>query len=1011
MNYFKKWNLLVGWIVFAIAATVYILTMEPTTSLWDCAEFIATSYKLEVGHPPGAPLFMMIARLFTAIGGSPANAAMMVNLMSSLASAFTILFLFWSITHLARKIYAPTIEQLSKSQMWSAIGAGAVGALAYTFSDTFWFSAIEGEVYAMSSLFTAIAFWAILQWENIADKPHSTRWLVLIAYLMGLSIGVHILNLLTIPALVFVYYFKKEPNVTKFGIFKALVVSGAILLAINAIIIPYTIAIGAWLDRIFVNSFDLPVNSGLTLFVLIVFALAAWGIYYTHTKGRVIANTIILCTTVILIGYSSYASVVIRASANPPMNSNNPSDPYALLSLLNRDQYGQTPLLTGPYYSAPAISYNYKESYMLGEDGKYHETSEVNYTEYPSQFTTFFPRLWSDDARHIRGYKSWVDIKGKQVQFRDEIITVPTFGENLQFFFRYQMNFMYWRYFLWNFVGRQNDTQGHGDVTNGNWISGIDLIDELYLGPQDNLPSEMGESKSRNTYYFLPFILGLLGLLYQLKRDKKNFAIVMMMFLMMGVVLVLYFNNKPYEPRERDYIFAGSFYAFCIWIGLGVIWLKDNLTKYLKKDSVVISVVAIAIASSVPIILAVQNWDDHDRSGRYFTRDLGANYLNSTLPNSIIINMGDNDTFPLWYSQEVEGTRLDVKIMNESYLSRDWYVDQMRIKSNESMPVPFSISKSKCSQYSQMYVHDKFDGKAVDIASAIYMINSDDPRTKVHLQGDDKPVDFLAAKNLAIPVNKKNAIASGIVSEEDAHLMVDTVYMSVNSNVIGKNELMLIDLFANFDWKRPIYFTQLSTLQKFGLLDYLQFDGLAYRFVPIKTQTENRRERGRIDTEYLYSKLMNEFKYGNISDPDVYVDYFVDLNMNASDIRFAFPRLAKELLIEGDTTRAIEVLDRGLEVMPISRLKHDANTTISMIQVYYAANAFDKGNVLMDDYTRVLEEYIDYYVTFPNSKADLISNDFNYNLQLLSNLYSIAEESGQKEQASRIYNLFEKHQL
>ena len=1010
MNYFKKWNLLVGWIVFAIAATVYILTMEPTTSLWDCAEFIATSYKLEVGHPPGAPLFMMIARLFTAIGGSPANAAMMVNLMSSLASAFTILFLFWSITHLARKIYAPTIEQLSKSQMWSAIGAGAVGALAYTFSDTFWFSAIEGEVYAMSSLFTAIAFWAILQWENIADKPHSTRWLVLIAYLMGLSIGVHILNLLTIPALVFVYYFKKEPNVTKFGIFKALVVSGAILLAINAIIIPYTIAIGAWLDRIFVNSFDLPVNSGLTLFVLIVFALAAWGIYYTHTKGRVIANTIILCTTVILIGYSSYASVVIRASANPPMNSNNPSDPYALLSLLNRDQYGQTPLLTGPYYSAPAISYNYKESYMLGEDGKYHETSEVNYTEYPSQFTTFFPRLWSDDARHIRGYKSWVDIKGKQVQFRDEIITVPTFGENLQFFFRYQMNFMYWRYFLWNFVGRQNDTQGHGDVTNGNWISGIDLIDELYLGPQDNLPSEMGESKSRNTYYFLPFILGLLGLLYQLKRDKKNFAIVMMMFLMMGVVLVLYFNNKPYEPRERDYIFAGSFYAFCIWIGLGVIWLKDNLTKYLKKDSVVISVVAIAIASSIPIILAVQNWDDHDRSGRYFTRDLGANYLNSTLPNSIIINMGDNDTFPLWYSQEVEGTRLDVKIMNESYLSRDWYVDQMRIKSNESMPVPFSISKSKCYQYSQMFVHDKFDGKAVDIASAIYMINSDDPRAKRSFYGGE-PENFLAAKNLAIPVNKKNAIASGIVSEEDAHLMVDTVYMSVNSNVIGKNELMLIDLFANFDWKRPIYFTQLSTLQKFGLLDYLQFDGLAYRFVPIKTQTENRRERGRIDTEYLYSKLMNEFKYGNISDPDVYVDYFVDLNMNASDIRFAFPRLAKELLIEGDTTRAIEVLDRGLEVMPISRLKHDANTTISMIQVYYAANAFDKGNVLMDDYTRVLEEYIDYYVTFPNSKADLISNDFNYNLQLLSNLYSIAEESGQKEQASRIYNLFEKHQL
>ena len=1010
MNYFKKWNLLVGWIVFAIAAIVYILTMEPTTSLWDCAEFIATSYKLEVGHPPGAPLFMMVARLFTAIGGSPENAAMMVNLMSSLASAFTILFLFWSITHLARKMYAPKVELLSKSQIWSSIGAGAVGALAYAFSDTFWFSAIEAEVYAMSSLFTAMAFWAILQWENIAEKPHSTRWLILIAYLMGLSIGVHILNLLTIPALVFVYYFKKYPKVTKFGIFMAFVVSGAILLAINALIIPYTVAMGAWLDRIFVNNFDLPINSGLTLFAILVFVAAAWGIYYTHIKGKVTANTIILCTTVILIGYSSYASVIIRANANPPMNSNNPSDPYALLRLLNRDQYGRTPLLTGPYYSSPAVSQSIKTNYMLGVDGKYHKTIELDKNEYLPQFTTFFPRMWSDNARHIRGYKSWVDIKGKQVPFRDELITIPTFGENLTFFFRYQLNFMYWRYFLWNFVGRQSDIQNsYGSITDGNWLSGIDFIDQLYLGPQDNLPSEMSENTGRNTYFFLPFILGLLGLLYQLKRDKKNFSVVMLLFLMMGIVLVLYFNNKPYEPRERDYIFAGSFYAFCIWIGLGVVWLKDNLTKYLKKDSVVISVVAIAIASSVPLILAVQNWDDHDRSGRYFTRDIGANYLNSTLPNSIIINYGDNDTFPLWYSQEVEGTRPDVRIMNGSYLGMDWYVDQMRIKSNESMALPFSLSKSKVYQYGQMHVKDKFKGKTITIGAAMYLINSEHPKTKHSFYGGE-PEDFLASKNLALPVNKKNAIASGIVSAKDAHLMVDTVYMKIKSNVIDKSELMLLDLLANFDWKRPIYFTQLNDIQDFGLMDYLQFDGLAYRLVPIKTPSK-RGEVGRINTEYLYSNLMNKFKYGNVSDPDVNIDHFVDLNINASDIRYTFPRLAHSLVAEGDTVRAIEVLDRGLEEMPITKLRHDPKTTISMIEAYYAAKAFDKGNILMDDYTRVLEEYIEYYITFPNSKANLISNEFNYNLQLISELYTIAGENGQNEQAARIYNLITKYEL
>ena len=906
-------------------------------------------------------------------------------------------------------MYGATREQLTKSQIWSVLGAGAVGALAYTFSDTFWFSAIEGEVYAMSSLFTAIAFWAILQWEHVAEKPHSTRWLILIAYLMGLSIGVHILNLLTIPALVLVYYFKKHPNVTKFGIFKALAVSGAILLAINALIIPYTVAIGAWFDKIFVNSFNLPVNSGLLFFAVALFTLAGWGVYYTHKKGKVTANIIVLCTTVIFIGFSSYASVVIRASANPPMNSNDPSNAYTLLSFLNREQYGTTPLLNGPHYSTPMTGTKTKTSYALGEDNKYHAKEEFSGYEFPDELTTLFPRMWSQ--AHEDNYKSWIDVKGKTVNYRGHEIVIPTAADNMKFFFSFQLNYMYWRYFLWNFVGRQSNIQSNGSATNGNWLSGIDVIDQLYLGPQDNLPSEMADNKGRNTYYFLPFILGLLGLFYQLKQDKNNFSIVMMLFLMMGIVLVIYFNNKPFEPRERDYIFAGSFYAFSIWIGLGVLWLKDNLSKYIKRDGVVISIAAITIASSVPIILAAQNWDDHDRSGRYFTRDIGANYLNSTLPNSIVVNYGDNDTFPLWYSQEVENTRLDVKIMNESYLGQDWYVDQMLIKSNESAAVPSSLPKSKYSQYDRLAIEDIFDGDTIPIADAMIILHSEELKTKRYSPSDKKKVDFLPARNIAIPVNKENAIASGIVAAKDAHLMVDTVYISISTSkdALTKSEVIMFDLLANFDWKRPIYFTGLGTINTFGLGDYMQFDGILHRLVPIKTTENERFADGRIDSDVLYSNLMEKFKYGNLSDPDVFVDNFVILNTNATRLRSAFPLLAKQLLVDGDTTRAVEVLDRGLAELPIAQLGHYHWATIEMIEAYYAANAYEKGNILMDDYIKLAEEYVEYYATFPKNKSALVANDLNTKLQILKILYSLALDNKQMEQVERIYKTFEKY--
>ncbi len=1004
MNYFRKCNLLFGWLTFAIAAIVYLMTMEPTASLWDCAEFIATSYKLEVGHPPGAPLFMMISRFFSMFAPDKESVALMVNAMSALASAFTILFLFWTITHLARRIYGKGESELSKGQVWTVIGAGLIGALAYTFTDTFWFSAGEGEVYALSSLFTAMVVWAMLRWENVADEPHANRWLVLIAYLMGLSIGIHILNLLTIPALVFIYYFRKYPKVTKWGVVKALIAAGGILMVIYVPIISWSVAIGAWFDRVFVNGLGLPVNSGITFFALAVFALAGWAIWYTYKRGRTLANFVVLCGTVILLGYASYASVIIRAAANPPMNSNNPNNPYALLSLLNREQYGDRPLLKGPYYSSPAIGVEEKTFYYMGDDGKYKKGSMVSGYEYPSEFEFFFPRMYSSKDSHIKDYETWGNVKGRKMRYNGETITVPTFGENLRYFFAYQLNFMYWRYFLWNFVGRQSDVQSTGEITDGNWLSGIKAIDKLYLGPQDNLPSEMANNKGRNTYYFLPFILGLVGLIYQLNLDKKNFVVVMWLFFMMGIALVLYFNSTPAEPRERDYVYAGSFYAYCMWIGFGVMAVADLLGWLLKKRGIVTAVGATVICSCVPIILAAQNWDDHDRSHRYVARDIGYNYLQSALPNAIVMNYGDNDTFPLWYNQEVEEVRPDIRVMNMSYLGADWYIDEMKIKANESDPVPFSLPRSKyVNRNDFIFVQDLFN-RPVDIRQALEFLKSDDPRTQAKV--GNKAVDYLPAKQLAIPVNKENVLASGIVKPEEAHLIEDTVYINISKNNLDKGEMMLVDLLANFDWKRPLYFTQTYTVAPLGLRDYLQFDGYAYRLVPIKTPVKSSLEIGRIDPEYLYDKLMNTFRYGNVKDPRVNADFFVQTNFNAAQTRNAFARLAKALVSQGDTVRAVEVLDRGVEEMPFSQIKHSYVLTMPVIEAYYMAGAMEKANAILEDYASNLEEYIRYYMQFTGDKADMVTQVLQEKMALLGELYNMAKVYNQTQQAEKIHQFF-----
>ncbi len=1017
MKSFKLWNNIVGWAVFAVAATTYLLTMEPSSSLWDCGEFIATSYKLEVGHPPGAPLFMILARIATIFAPSTYYVPHAVNALNCIASAFTILFLFWTITHLVRRLLKTEGRELDTPNKWATIGAGVVGALAYTFTDTFWFSAVEGEVYALSSMFTALVVWLMMRWEEEADEPHSHRWIILIAYLMGLSVGIHILNLLTIPALVFIYYFRKSTKITLKGVLLSIAVSGALLLFVNGFVISKAVWLGAMVDTLFVNVLGLPVNSGMVLFTLAMIGALGYASYWSHRRGKMLLNMIFLSTTMLFIGCLSYASVTIRASVDPPMNSNNPDNPHALLSLLNRDQYGSRPLLYGAYYSAPVEDYTTRQFYYLNEEGKYSKGEVLDGYTYPAEFMHLFPRIWNY-SKGEEAYKAWsayrtssrvarrengeqvLDAGGNPVfttqldfgrpkEYMGQVYMEPTFGENLNYFFNYQFNYMFWRYFLWNFVGRQNDIQASTvTISDGNWLSGFDFIDEAYLGPQSDLPNEIGSNRSRNTYYFLPFLLGLIGLIYQLNRDPKNFSIVMWLFVMMGIALVVYFNTSPSEPRERDYVFAGAFYAFTIWIGFGMLALRDLFAWLLRRDNRGVVVAAFLVSMSVPTILATENWDDHDRSGRTLARDIGYNYLHSTLPNSIIMNYGDNDTFPLWYNQEVDGERLDVRIMNTSYLGGEWYIDQMKLKSNESDPVPFSLPRSKYA-----YVNDWLPVtehvESATAADVIDFIRSDDARSKVEL-ADGTKTDYLPTRKIAIPVNKLNALESGIVKKEDAHLMVDTVYINITKGNIDKIEMMLIDLFANFDWKRPLYFTQVYILQNLGLMEYLQFDGYAYRFVPIRTPYNNSWEVGRIDPDYAAPLLLDKFRFGNIKDPKVHADYFSQYNLSASRTREGFARVAKAYIERGNDSLALELLNRGLEELPVEQLRYTPANTVPFIEGYYFLDEVERGDALLTSYLNNIIEHIEYYILFEGYQGDLVTTLIDDRLDELAQAYQIA---------------------
>jgi len=1012
MKQYKLYNNVFGWVSFLIAAIVYLMTIEPTVSFWDCGEFITTAYKFEVGHPPGAPIFMIVARFFTMFAG-PEHAARMVNILSALASAFTIMFLFWTITHLARKIVAKNGE-LKTGQTIAIIASGLVGALAYTFSDTFWFSAVEGEVYASSSLLTALIFWAILKWENVADEPYANRWIIFIAYIIGLSIGVHLLNLLAIPAIVFVYYFRKY-TVTRKGVIWALIISFVLLGGIMYGIIPGAVEVASWFELLFVNTFGLPFHSGVYFYSALVIAAFAYGIVYTYKKGKVVWNTILLGVAVILIGYSSFAIIIIRSSAQPPMDQNSPNDTFSLLSYLNREQYGSRPLVYGQYYNSPLEAGNRvsQGSPVYSQiDGKYKVTYHRVVPNYDERFETFFPRMWSsNDKVHIEDYKSWANVKGTRMQYKDgygetQTITKPTFVENLRFFFRYQVKFMYWRYFMWNFAGRQNDIQGHGGILYGNWLSGINFIDEARLGSQDNLPAVLANNKARNTYYFFPLLLGLLGIFYQYRHKKegrKGLWLVFLLFVMTGLAIVVYLNQYPHQPRERDYAYAGSFYAFAIWIGLGVLFLSDLLKKILPEtiSAGIAGVVALVL---VPGIMGAQNWDDHDRSGRYTARDFGANYLKSCQPNAILFTNGDNDTFPLWYNQDVEGVRTDVRVCNLSYLQTDWYIDQMKRKAYDSDPLPFSMTTDKYRYGTRdiIYVLDnpRIKRKYINLKEAVDFIADDNPATKLQ-QADNSA--YIPKKEIHFKVDKEAVIRNHVVAPEDSDKIVDEIVIDLSKrNSITKDEMMIMDLLVHNDWKRPIYWSITVGQDKYlNLSDYFQLEGFAYRLVPIKREKDKgQMDFGTVSTSRMYDNLMNKFKWGRMEQPDVYIDENNSRMM--SNIRNSFNRLAVGLISENKKDSAVAVLDRCLELVPESVVPYQY-FALQLGDSYLQAGAREKGIQLFEDAFANLKHNLDYYFNLDaqHFMTRGIGEEIQRNLFYIQMMAQIMNKEGEKELAKK----------
>lgn len=998
----KQYNLInniAGWLIFGIASFVYISTIEPTASWWDCGEYISASYKLMVGHEPGAPMFQMIARLFALLAGSDVTqVAKWINIMSALASAFTILFLFWSITAFARKIIFRNTE-ITMPGILAVIGSGAVGALAYTFSDSFWFSAVEGEVYAMSSFFTAIVFWAILKWEYAADQPHADRWLILIALLMGMSIGVHLLNLLCIPALVIVYYFKKY-NFGFAGLAAALAVSVLLLVTVQYGIIPGVVKIAAWFELLFVNSFGLPFNSGVIFYFVLLVAAISYGIWFTQKNQQRIANTAILCFTFLLIGYAAYFQSVIRSNANTPMDESNPDNVFALISYLNREQYGDRPLFKGQFFTAKMTKTEKGAKVWHKGDKKYEVIDQKTIPVYDSRNSGTFPRMYSNQSHHITEYKNWSGTNGKKK---------PSFSENLKFFINYQLGHMYFRYFMWNFAGRQNDVQSHGaegtgksDLLNGNWISGIKFIDQARLGPQENLPDSIVKNKAYNRFYMIPFLLGLVGMVWHFLKDKKNFFVVFLLFLLTGIAIVIYLNQYPYQPRERDYAYVGSFYAYAIWLGLSAAAFFDWLSK--KIPAMAAAGIGTLVGLSAPYLMAKDGWDDHDRSNRTAARDLAGNYLNTCAPNAIIFTNGDNDTFPLWYAQEVEGIRTDVRVVNLSLFNTGWYIDQLRRKAYESEPLPFSITSDKLlgDRRLQVPLIERNKEGYVDLKKVIDFVSRDEKEYKVSAGGIE--LNYIPAKKFRIPVDSLRVISNGTVAPQQANEMVPALEWEVKDNYITRNHLMVLDILANNNWERPIYFAVTVGDELYlNLQEYFQLEGFAYRLVPIKGKSKDG-QTGVVAPAIMFENMVNNFRWGNMRDSTLYHGTeTVRMSMN---YRNMFARLANALYDADEKEKAVQTLDKCNEEIPHSSIPYNF-AALSLMEAYYRFGEFEKANKMAEQIADVYNREMEYFISLPLQYALRTGRQPRVAFSVLQRLTQVTALYKQEKTAKKIQEIFD----
>ncbi|MDR0367522.1 MAG: DUF2723 domain-containing protein [Bacteroidales bacterium] len=1009
---YKLINNVLGWAMCIVASTVFIMTAEPTVSFWDCGEYIATAHKLQVGHPPGAPTFQLIGCLFSLFASDSTQVAFTINAMSALCSGFTIMFLFWSISMLGKKL-ATVKGSLTNSKVVAVFGSALVGSLAYTFTDTFWFSAVEGEVYAMSSLCTAVVFWAILKWDEVADSNYSYRWIILIAYIIGLSIGVHLLNLLTLPAMILVIYFRKYKSSAK-GIIYALLFSFVLVAVILWGIVPYTVKISSVFERFFTNVLHTGFNIGTIFYFLLIAGLLTWGLWYSEKKKKRLLNTGLLSLVFILVGYSTFLILPVRSNADTPINENDPDDAVSLLAYLNREQYESYPLIYGEYFNTPVVNvkdgepvyvkkyivenansttrsffsrfeaeqyidanknkgtFKIKERYEVGDDRQ-----KIAYV-YDGKYCSLFPRMWNKDPDRVRQYKHWAGITLPDYKDANgQVPNMPSFGQNVKFFFKYQLGYMYGRYFMWNFAGRQTLNQGFGNKQSGEWLSGINFIDEARLGPQD-MPEHL-KDKGRNTYYFLPLILGLLGLFFHFSRDSKNGLIVLMLFFMTGIAIGIYLNMYAYQPRERDYAFAASFYAFAVWIGLGVYAIYDWAKKYINKTTA--AAVSTVACMGVPVILGTQNWDDHDRSKRYLLLNTAKAYLDSCAPDAILFANGDNDTFPLWYLQEVEGYRTDVRICNLQLMSADWYIDQAKRKAYDGKPVPVTMAK-------ELYQAGTRDAlQAVDRIKQPQNIKN--VLQEIWKPSNNRRYALINTKNLYIDVDKEQVLKTGTVSENLSDQIVDRIEWTLPSTVFSKAYIAMMDILCHNNWERPIYYIANATPDThFGLENYFQAEGLVYRLIPVKTPyPANSRSYGRIDTDILYDYVMNRYDFSQYADENIFLSD--DYTRPVTGHKVIGCRLADKLLEENKIDSAINVLNQYDKWFPQATVPYDrVNPFLADIYIKCKTpEAIEKGLDYFDKCTDQFLKENEYYAKFKGDKAGIVARSIAENLDNLRNIY------------------------